>query len=68
MNNNLPIINLAMLLASKNIQPIRSSQMVSKAKNQEQPCGIESKEIVVEGGEEQHTNGYKKVSNNLSSS
>ena len=49
------------MLASKNIQPIRSCQVASRVIIQVQPCDIRNKEVAARKKEEHYTNGYRTV-------
>ena len=49
------------MLASKNIQPIRSCQVASKAINQVQQCGIGNEEVVARKKEEHYTSSYQQL-------
>ena len=49
------------LLAPKNIQPIRSCQVTSRAVIQVQPCDIRNKEVVARKKEEHYMGSYKIV-------
>ena len=49
------------MLASKNIQLIRSCQVTSRVTIQVQPCGIGNEEVVARKKEEHYTNGYRTV-------
>ena len=52
---------LIVLLASKNIQPIRSCQVTSRVMIQVQPCGIGNEEIVARKKGEHYMGSYKTV-------
>ena len=49
------------MLASKNIQPIRSCQVASEAVIQVQSYGFENEELVARKKEEHYTGSYKTV-------
>ena len=47
------------MLASKNIQPIRSHQVASRVIIQVQPCDIRNKEVAARKKEEHYIDGYQ---------
>ena len=49
------------MLASKNIQPIRSCQVASRVIIQVQPCDIRNKEITARKKEEHYMDSYQVI-------